>query len=219
MYQLKKFIFQGRKLDYVIDFPNNYSSEKRYPILFYLHGYGFVGKDVEALSASCPMQRERVPETYEFILVAPLCDKISWLVQFEFLSAFIDDVVARDYCDRNRVYLSGSSMGGYTAWVVLLAKKEIFAGAVICCGGGQYWAAGVGAYNGIPLKIVHGAQDRTVYPRESELMYEAIVANGGTAELAIYDDLAHDVWTRTFTDRKTYDWLMEQSKSKEKDKR
>ena len=99
------------------------------------------------------------------------------------------------------------------AWDILLVEKELFAAAVICCGGGQYWAAGIGAYNDIPLKIIHGEQDGTISPRESEIMYETIKANGGNAEVILYEDLAHDVWTRAFSDAGLYGWLAKQRKN------
>lgn len=213
MYQLKKFSYLEREMEYIIDFPENYEEGKRYPVMFYIHGYGFVGKGIENLAARCPLQRERMPEKYDFIMVAPFCANKVWLSHFETLTAFIENIVGQAYCDKSRVYLSGSSMGGYTAWDLLLIKKELFAAAVICCGGGQYWAAGLGAYNGIPLKIIHGAQDRTILSRESEIMYEVIKANGGNVELVIYEDLAHDVWTRTFSDAVIYEWLADQQRS------
>jgi hypothetical protein len=48
-------------------------------------------------------------------------------------------------------------------------------------------------------------------------MAKKLNERGGNAELIIYDDLqtnvAHDVWTRTFTDVKTYEWLLQHKRS------
>lgn len=207
---IKEEIFykNGNTIKYLIDFPDRYDEKKKYPVILYLHGYGFVGKGTDYLKERCPVRRERIPAEKKFILIVPLCEKISWITEFETVIAFIDYIYGSRFCDRKRTYLSGSSMGGYAAWVVLLERKRTFAAALICCGGGQYWAARTGAYNDIPLRLVHGGKDATVLPRESEIMASAVNQAGGKAEVIIHDDLAHDVWTRTFTSDETYDWLL-----------
>ena len=210
MYEKRIFEYQEKKLEYAIDYPNGYSPEKRYPVILYLHGYGFVNGDIEKIKGSCPLRRERIPNGMPFILIAPHCDKTSWLLQFETICAFIEYVYNAEFCDKSRVYLTGSSMGGYTAWLALMAKKQIFAAAVICCGGGQYWASF--EYVDIPIRLVHGALDQTVLPRESEIMAERINAIGGKVELIAHENLGHDVWTVTFTDPKTYEWLLSNRK-------
>lgn len=40
-------------------------------------------------------------------------------------------------------------------------------------------------------------------------MTEKINEFGGNAELILHSDLGHDVWTRTFTDKTTYKWLLD----------
>ncbi|MBQ3220374.1 MAG: prolyl oligopeptidase family serine peptidase [Clostridia bacterium] len=165
-----------------------------------------MNSDIEGLKARCPLQRARIPDNMPFILIAPHCDKTSWLLEFETLCAFMDYIYQSDFCDQSRIYLTGSSMGGYTAWMVLMARKELFSAAVICCGGGQYWANF--EYKDLPIRLVHGALDTTVLPSESEIMAERINAIGGKVELTVHEHLAHDVWTVTFTDSKTYEWLL-----------
>ena len=206
MFVKKEFEIYGNIIQYLVDYPQGYNFHHQYPIIFYLHGYGFVNADLEYLSEHCPIRRERIPQNIPFVIVAPLCNETSWLFKFETVLAFFDYIVKAESCDKKRVYLCGSSMGAYSSWWFLLAKKETFAASVLCCGGGPYWAARL--YGDLPVKIVHGAKDNTVLARESEIMAQRINQAGGTAELIIYDDLAHDVWTKTFTDVNTYKWML-----------
>ncbi len=203
----KVFSYNGNTIEYLIDYPIGFDEKKTYPVMFYFHGYGFVGKNVDFLQERCPLQQERLPKELQFILVKPLCKYVTWVKIMESVYAFIESIIELPYCNKRKVYVSGSSMGGYTCWLLLQTRKDLFTAAVICCGGGQYWAARMGEFNGIPIRVIHGGLDSMIYPRESELMAETINQAGGNCQLVIHEDLGHDVWTRTFTDIETYVWL------------
>lgn len=205
MYIERVFEKAGNKINFAIDYPDGFDKTKQYPVIVYLHGYGFVKSDMEGLKVHCPLQRAHIPDGLPFILIAPHCTDTSWLFRFETLCAFFEYVSALPYCDSARLYLSGSSMGAYSAWMTLLAQKQLFAASVICCGGGPYWAAQF--YTDLPIRLVHGEKDMTVLSRESEIMADRINSIGGKVELVIHKELAHDVWTVTFTDPETYRWL------------
>ncbi len=211
---LEKKIYSGftEEIEYIIDYPENFDKNKTYPVMFYIHGYGIVNKGLDYLIEKCPVRRERLPEGSDFIIVAPQCKRQTWIEIFESLVAFIKDIIALPFINDKKVYLSGSSMGGYTSWMLVQTNKQLFTAAVICCGGGNYWAASRNSFNGIPIKAVHGANDTTVLPRESEILAKNINYYGGSVELIIHGDLSHDVWTRTFTDINTYNWLNSFSK-------
>lgn len=206
MQEVKQFTNNGNTIEYLIDYPEGYDSNKTYPIIIYLHGYGFVKADMEHLKEHCPIRRERIPSKMPFVIIAPLCKEHCWLFKFETMCAFFEYIRLMNGCDAKRIYLCGSSMGAYSSWYFLLAHKEWFAAAVLCCGGGPYWGGWL--YEQFPIRLVHGQLDETVYSRESELMAKRINDAGGKAELIIHDDLAHDVWTRTFESAEIYEWLL-----------
>ena len=202
-------IVKGKgEFDYAIDFPSGYEKGKKYPVFFYLHGMGYSMQGVETLAEGCALRRERMDDDMPFILIAPSCSERYWVTVFEKLQKFISDIINSDFADKDRIYLSGASMGGYTCWNLLVARPEWFAAAVVCCGAGMYFDAW---RIKIPVIAVHGALDTTVLPRESEIMVEKInKSKGGQARLVIHGDLGHDVWTRTFTDKETYRWILAQ---------
>ncbi len=212
MYIEKDFEYNGHTIPYLIDYPDDYSPDKKYPIIVYLHGYGFVFSDIQKLKDECPLQRNRIPSnTTSCILIAPKCSEINWLFHFESLSAFFDYIVKLPCCDPSRLYLCGTSMGAYTSWIVLMAKQNFFAAAVICCGGGPYW--GSQFFTNTPIRLVHGKKDPTVLFRESEIMASRINEKGGKVELIAHENLTHNVWTVTFTNPDTYQWLFSHKKA------
>ncbi len=183
MFEERIFVKNGNTVKYLIDFPEDYDEKKKYPVMMYLHGSGFVKNGIDYLKEKCPMRRERVPVDKEIILVAPLCEELSWVMKYETVIAFIDYIIDSEYCNSKKVYLSGSSMGGFSVWAVLTARKQKFAAALICCGCGQYWIARRGAYNDIPIRLVHGKNDENIFPRESEIMYSTVKQAGGNMNL------------------------------------
>mgnify|MGYP000862247791 CR=1 FL=1 len=210
MPEIRNYKRDSFSLDYIVDFPADFDKSKKYPLLFYIHGHGSVGKSMEYFTQNCAVRREFIGEGLPLILVAPKGDWNCWIEVFQDLMAFMDFMRNLEYIDQNRVYLSGTSMGGYTGWMLAFARNDWFAAGVICCGGGLYWGARF--MTGFPIMAVHGALDTTVLPRESEIMAERINAAGGNVQLVLHPDLAHNVWTRTFSNPETYRWLLSHSR-------
>lgn len=191
-------------LNYVVDYPRNFDTNKKYPVILYLHGMGMVRMGVDYVIQKCPVRRERMPEDMDFIIVAPSCDDYMWFENFNHLVRFIKYIEDKPYVDAKRLSLTGSSMGGYTGWLLLVLHSELFYKAVICCGGSLYWAGGNVK---TPVIAVHGDEDGVVLCRESEIMVRSINESGGNAKLIIKKGFGHDVWTDTFTDEEIYRWL------------
>ena len=209
MFVTENFKTGDYSLDFAIDYPNNFDKSQKYPVIFYFHGIGGVFQGAEFVAQNCPVRRERMTDDMPFIIVAPACMDYMWFENFPSNVEFIKSIIAREYVDEKRVYLSGSSMGGYTSWMLSIMHPELFTAAAICCGGGLYWAAPRITF---PVRAYHGVLDEAVLPRESEIMVEKINAAGGRAELVLYDYAGHDAWTPTFTNIETYKWLLSHKK-------
>ena len=210
MYEKKTFYFGENKIEYGVDVPKDYQEGKAYPVLLYLHGYGLVNATFDDMLLSTPVQRARIPSEHPFILIAPHCPYTSWLLHTETLCAFCEHIASQSFCDRKRFYVAGTSMGACSLWMLLLEKQNLFAGAVLCCGQGPYWASGF--YQNIPLLVLHGERDDVIFSYESKLMTEKVNASGGNVTLRLYEDLGHDIWDRAFSDPQTYAWLVQRKR-------
>ena len=111
----------------------------------------------------------------------------------------LDDIVARYKVDKERIYLTGLSMGGYGTWSLASAHPERFAAIAPICGGGKRFMSM--RLKDIPVWIFHRAKDKTVPLKESEEMVNAIRNRGGNAKFTIYPDAGHDSWTETYKTR------------------
>ena len=120
----------------------------------------------------------------------------------------LDQTIAENSVDVDRVYVTGLSMGGFATWDVLQREPEKFAAAMPLCGGADLSFAPTLAH--VPLWVFHGGADATVQPRRSRDMVAALVAAGGHPKYTEYPGVGHDCWGRTYSNPEVWDWLFTQ---------
>ncbi|MBR5500906.1 MAG: dienelactone hydrolase family protein, partial [Clostridia bacterium] len=109
--------------------------------------------------------------------------------------------------DRNRIYLTGLSMGGTGTWMLAMAAPSMFAAVVPVCGSGIYWYGEV--LVNTPVRMYHGDCDDIVPIQESISMLNSINKRGGHAELTICYGMGHDAWDVAYAGDELVDWMME----------
>lgn len=204
---MQKQIKNFEKLSYVMMTPENFSPEKKYPVLFFLHGAGSRGTEIEKLVTN-PFFTETEKYAYPMVTFAPQCYANSWFDIFEQLGRFILEMRKLPFADTERCYLMGASMGGYAAWQMAMTHPTLFAALVPICGGGMYWNAGRLAE--MEIWAFHGSEDKTVHPEESQKMVEAVNARGGNAKLTVCEGVGHNVWMDAYNSVPLFEWLLAQ---------
>jgi poly(3-hydroxybutyrate) depolymerase len=136
------------KLDYLLDLPADYEKtpDKKWPLIFFLHGSGERGSNVQKVAAHGPPRllgadadkidhsdkrnkdatdivdvdeaksKEAQAALKNFIVVSPQLPQSESGWQPFALNAMLDDILAKYHVDHDRVYLTGLSMGGYGTW-------------------------------------------------------------------------------------------------------
>jgi predicted peptidase len=121
------------------------------------------------------------------------------------------DSLSREFpIDRDRVYLTGQSLGGYGTWDLVTKRPALFAAAVPLCGAGAVSRAG--AARGVPIWAFHGAKDPVVPVAGSRDMVAALRAVSGTVKYTEYPDIRDDVWTVAYVEHDLPDRLFEQKR-------
>ena len=203
-------IYRYKEFDYIVRTPENFEKGKKYPVVLGLHGAGGRGRNVQEILVDNPFFTETEKHNLDVVFVAPQCYANTWFDIFEQLQDFTKFIAQSDFCDPDRLYLMGASMGGYGTWQLAMTMPEYFAAIVPICGGGMYWNAG--RLLNVPVWAFHGAKDPTVFCEESKKMVNAVNNCGGNAKLTIYDDVAHDSWIGAYNSAEMFDWLLKQTK-------
>jgi poly(3-hydroxybutyrate) depolymerase len=101
--------------------------------------------------------------------------------------------------DRDRVYLTGISMGGFGTYALATEHPEYF--AAICCvsgsarGGEEGRPAGVERLKSVPTMIIHGGADGVVPVEGARKLEAAMKELGMTVELHVFETHGHAYYT------------------------
>ena len=198
--------------NYVRYLPKDYDETKEYPLVFFLHGAGERGDDLDL--AVCHSYMKQVKENgreYPFIFIAPQCPfNKYWGCYIESLIAFLDYITEALSVDKKRIYLTGLSMGGTGTWLLSMACPEKFAAIAPVCGSGIYWYGE--AVRDVPVFMVHGDCDTIVPINESINMLYAVNSRGGNAKLHICYGVGHSSFAWAYGNDELLNWMLAQSK-------
>lgn len=208
----EKEIGSKARLNYLLYLPPGYDAAdtaKQWPLLMFLHGSGETGTDVGKLRGyGLPRLIEQKKFDHPCIVVSPQTPVRGWSP--DVVVALLDEVVAAHRVDRDRVYLTGLSMGGFGTWHTAAAHPDRFAAIVPICGGGN--PADAPRLKPVPIWAFHGAKDQAVPLRASEAMVDAVKAAGGEAKLTVYPEVGHNAWDPAYDDAEMYAWLFAQKR-------
>ena len=128
------------------------------PVVFFVHGYGGSGSGFEG-----DTKGDAVADTAKFIAVYPSAISGSWSMydtaDYPFLLALLDTVDARYKIDRNRVYCTGFSQGGFISFGVGYKHPEIFAAVAPVSGHIPSFSTSAPLKRPVPLFLTFGTND------------------------------------------------------------
>jgi predicted peptidase len=209
---------------YCVYVPPEYTPERAWPVILFLHGSGERGRDGflqtdVGIARAIRRNRELCPA----IVVMPQCRSGQWW-QDEMLAMALRCVeeTSREYhCDRQRVYLTGLSMGGAGAWRLGSRMPEAFAALVPICG---FWSrpevstppaeleAAATRLARLPIWCFHGGADPAVPVERSRELVEAVRAAGGDIQYTEVPEAGHNVWDRAYDNPGLWRWLLAQKR-------
>lgn len=192
-------------IKYLEYMPQVHEGSQELPLLIFLHGMGERGDDLNKLKVHGPPSFLEDKADFPFITISPQCpDTTVW--NEKILLPFYEEIIEKYPVDKNRIYLTGLSMGGFGTWRSIVAEPNLFAAAVPICGGGN--PENLEAVKSMPIWVFHGAKDDVVPIIRSEEMVNKLKGLGSTVKFTIYPEAGHDSWTKTYANPKLYEWFL-----------
>lgn len=200
-------IDDSTSIDYLLALPENYESQKNWPLVLFLHGAGERGDDLGKVKVHGPPKRVEQGKTFPFIVVSPQCKTGSRWSPVE-LTALLDEIEKQHHVDSKRIYVTGLSMGGFGTWALAAHSPERFAAIAPICGGGNVDTVPDAIGRKIPIWVFHGAKDNVVPIQRSQSLVDAFKEKGIDVKFTIYPEAHHDSWTVTYDNPDFYEWLL-----------
>ena len=225
----------GTTMLYVVYVPRDYTPDKQWPVILFLHGGGTAGDDgFYPVFSTLPLQGPypdpiaskrtvagslgvavmRYPERFPCLVVFPQQRSGNEWVghkQAQALQA-LEQVVVRYNGDRSRLYLTGLSGGGHGTWKMAADYPDRFAAIIPICGWGSP-ATMAPRLKSLPIWVFHGDRDSMVPVQDSRAMVAAIRAAGNpNIRYTEYPGLDHNAWDATYNDPKVIEWLLAQKR-------
>jgi dienelactone hydrolase len=223
----RKIELHGVTYRFVVYLPEEWRRDDHHlwPIILALHGRGERGSEgMWQTQIGLPQEIRDHPERWPFVIVMPQCPLSSYWTDADMLAmamAALDKETEEFHGDPERTYLTGLSLGGYGAWELARNDPQRWA-AIAIIASGVFWSYEperwqqaatlpseyTRAVGRTPVWLFHGADDPVVPPRESELMFDALKAQGGRVRLWVYQGIKHDCWTRAYNEPELPRWLL-----------
>jgi poly(3-hydroxybutyrate) depolymerase len=123
--ETKTFQVAGVTRTYITHVPSGLSNNP--PLVISIHGYNIDGALFRSIT-----QTDKVADREKFIIVYPSALNKSWNMttggdDLTFLVAIVDTIDAKYHIDRNRVYATGFSQGGFMSFLLGCKYSDIFA--------------------------------------------------------------------------------------------
>ncbi len=199
--------------------PREYHDRQAWPCILFLHGVGENGDDgARHLEAGLPHYVRAHEVTFPAVALFPQCRGL-WKYVGEDERFVLEALAAaeREFrIDPARIYLTGLSQGGCSAFDLGAKYPERWAALLVVCGAGKPEDAPRLA--GLPAWIFHGELDEAVPPSGGHLYDDESVGGRDMARLlpgARYTEFPgadHFIWDRVYDDPAVWDWLFAQKR-------
>ncbi len=196
-----------KKLSFILDIPKD--SKSKLPLIVFLHGSGERGNNLEMVKAHSPFTYKNLIKEPVAIL-APQCPADTWW-DTDAIYFLVKEISEKYNIDKQRIYLTGLSMGGWGTLKLAGEHPEMFAAvAAVCAPTDRVMQANIHQYKDLNIRLFHGGMDDIVLPENAFNFYQKLHPVNPKAELTIFPNDNHNSWDSTYSDPKLYEWMLSQ---------
>jgi predicted esterase len=200
---------------YVVFEPVGYTPDKKWPLVFYLHGASGRGRDGRAqlVVGLGPAVKTRAA-TLPFLVVFPQNENLrsrllgGWTDgsnELDRAIKILDEVEQNYSVNRQHEVLVGVSMGAFGAWSTAAKSPDRWKAVIPISGGGE--PGFVPALAKVPVWAFHAADDQLVPPSRSTDLVKDINAAGGRAFVSIVPTGGHNIGAAVLARDEIFAWL------------
>jgi predicted peptidase len=180
--------------------------EKKYPIVFFLSGYGQVGTPRKPIAMiDNGSLTEYIYKGNDVPMMVMSIQHVKEVWNNDLINEGIDHAIATHPVDQDKMYLIGMSGGAFGCWDFAVEHPERLAAIVPISGVGNNDKAC--QLKNLSIWAFCNKVDEVVHPGRTTTMIEDVLACNPSKEvkLEVFPDKGHNAWKRVF-DPKHEDW-------------
>ena len=202
---------------YYLLLPEAYDPARRYPLVLVLHGA------TKRAQAAYVLADPRLRERFAAVVVVPMAPfnrlwatpdlpgfERPWFPAIDLAVNVVNAVRDEVSVDARRIYVTGSSTGGFGAFAAPIAHPELFAAAIPVAGGWD--PAEAAAFPDIAVWAWHDRDDDQVPFAYSSDMVSALRREGIDVRFSAVSGHGHAAWQAAYADSELWSWLFAQSR-------
>ena len=224
LFTTEEIDFEGREgtFAYKLLTPKVFDKTKQYPLVVFYHGQGEWGPDENHTIHFVRLFAEASNyENYPCFVLIPygLADD-EWLsreseemtLSMKYSLFLTKHFIDQEYIDKDRVYVSGISVGANAAWQALLTHPKWFAAAVPLGAYRVFTNKSLNRIKRIPVWLSAGALDPHIPIEYMRLMERTLAQRDAALTYKEYSDVGHFSWVPLYGDQTFLPWLFAQSR-------
>ncbi len=186
------------------------------PTLLFLHGAGERGTDLEGVYGNGPHGHVRgdknLRDKFPFLLIGPQCAP-DWVWSQRHITkgtvALLDEILKQygDVVDKERVYMTGLSLGGAGTWHVALEAPDRFAAIVPSDPRAVMPEVATERLKDLAVWIIAGGDDGD-FAKGANEMFVALKNNVIKPQLMLVPKCGHGAWSFYYPKWEFYQWML-----------
>lgn len=210
----------GSEQEYAVYAPGNYDPSRKYPLILALHEED--SNHIAELKHVFALPQRFGETALQNLMTLPVLPDVDFIVVCPFargnlgyqgvaeqdLYDALADAERRYSVDEDRVYVTGSSMGGGAALWLTLTRPDVWAAAAPICAAivpGSEELAG-NALN-LPVRLFHGDQDPLIPVASSRQWQRRFLDLGVAVDYVEYPGVRHNAWDFAYRRPGLFEWF------------
>lgn len=231
----RTLMVDGRPHAYQVYVPADYTPKRAWPVVLSLHGAGERGSDgLLQTEIGLGTALRRYSDRYPLIAVFPQAPPDTrWPgASSRIALGALDATLEEFHCDRDRVYLTGLSMGGNGAWYLAYRDTTRWAAVLVACGwvnpnanhptaepvvppaDGPAIETLAERLRRVPIWQYHGAVDDVISPADSRRLAAVLDSLGAPAHYTELPGVGHGCWDAAYASPEVAAWLLAQHRAR-----
>ncbi|MBR2029024.1 MAG: dienelactone hydrolase family protein [Oscillospiraceae bacterium] len=204
------YICNNVKMSYEVFSPDNCENM---PLLVFLHGAGERGTTTDNVNRWALPRLITEGVKVPAVVLCPQCpQEYVWDNLVREIKGLTDMIAEKYKIKKDRICITGASMGGFGTWSMGMAYPEYFSAIAPVAGGGMVWRTP--NLKTTPVYAVHGDADNVVPLVYSQLMVDGVNKNGGNAQLTVLKGFGHgDGIDEAYENTDLIEWILKQRKT------